>query len=481
MYCYNCGHLLTTNDFCTHCGAEVRTYKSVMIAAERYYNIGYEKAKVRDLSGAADALRMCLKLNKDHVDARNLLGLIYMETGEIVSALNEWIMSKNVQPKKNIADDFLEKVRSNPTQFEEMTAATKKYNLALHYCGKNSMDLAVIQLRKVLSQSPKYLQAHQLLALIYINMEDYEKAARELEKCIRIDRNNTLTLRYVKEIDRIQSVSDDKKDVRKTRKFAEENETDPAAFNTSTHTPSPSIEPVIKPLKVKENTVVSTIVNIVIGVVIGAAVSLFLIMPARIQQETDKVNEKITEYSEQLTAKEADIQERDAQIDKLEDELDAMEEAVKGYTGSDGTLTSYGHLLNAVNLSMSGASSLEIADALAGIDESFVENTTDENFLAVYNALKEKIGPEVSAAYYENGVTEYNSENYSEAIRYFQMAYDYNQEDSTALYQLGEAYYRSGDLEHAVQIYNEVIEKFPGLTNAYNAQKRLNAIEGEGV
>ncbi|MBQ0042701.1 MAG: tetratricopeptide repeat protein [Lachnospiraceae bacterium] len=477
MFCYNCGHILTSNDFCTHCGAEVRTYKSVMLTAERYYNIGYERAKVRDLSGAAGALRMCLKLNKDHVDARNLLGLIYMETGEIISALNEWIMSKNVQPKKNVADDFLDKVRSNPTAFEEMTTAVKKYNLALSYCYQDSMDLAVIQLRKVLSLSPKFLQAHQLLALVYMHIEEYDKAARELERCAKIDKNNTLTLHYQQELDQILSLNEDKKDIRKPRK-KEENDSEAYEFNT--YNPSSSVEPVIKPLTVKENTGISTIVNIIIGCVIGIAVSLFLIMPGRIQQESDKMNAKITEYSEQLSSKEADIQEKDAQIQKLEDELDSIEETMKGYTGADGTLNSYGYLLTAVNLYMTGnGNSLDVANALANIDENFVASTSDESFLTVYNELRSKIGAEVSKAYYDSGVTEYNSGNYSEAVRYFQMSYAYNEEDSTALYQLGEAYYRSGDLDNAINTYNEVIEKFPGMTNAYNAQKRLNAIEGE--
>ena len=43
MYCYNCGCLLTENDFCTNCGAEVKTYKRIVAASNRFYNIGLEK------------------------------------------------------------------------------------------------------------------------------------------------------------------------------------------------------------------------------------------------------------------------------------------------------------------------------------------------------------------------------------------------------------------------------------------------------
>lgn len=56
-------------------------------------------------------LRQCLKFNKDQVDARNLLGLVYFETGEVVAALSEWVISKNIRPKKNIADDYLDRIQ----------------------------------------------------------------------------------------------------------------------------------------------------------------------------------------------------------------------------------------------------------------------------------------------------------------------------------------------------------------------------------
>ena len=51
--------------------------------ANSYYNLGLEKAKVRDLSGAAQCLKKSLHFSKYQTDARNLLGLIYYENGEV--------------------------------------------------------------------------------------------------------------------------------------------------------------------------------------------------------------------------------------------------------------------------------------------------------------------------------------------------------------------------------------------------------------
>ena len=144
--------------------------------SNRFYNDGLEKAGVRDLTGAINSLRQSLKFNKNNIEARNLLGLVYFETGEVVAALSEWVISKNMRPEKNIADDYINMLQ-------------------------DSKDLAIIQLKKVLSLNPKFIRAHQLLALLYMDSEQWDRAERELHKCMDIDRNNTLTLRYLKEVE----------------------------------------------------------------------------------------------------------------------------------------------------------------------------------------------------------------------------------------------------------------------------------------
>lgn len=68
MQCYNCGAQLTEKDFCTNCGADVSNFKKLISFSNYYYNQGLEKAQVRDLSGAVESLKLCLKLNKYHIE-----------------------------------------------------------------------------------------------------------------------------------------------------------------------------------------------------------------------------------------------------------------------------------------------------------------------------------------------------------------------------------------------------------------------------
>ena len=69
-------------------------FESASVTPTAYYNLGLEQAGVRNLSGAIVSLKNSLKFNKYNIDARNLLGLIYCETGEVVDALSEWVISR---------------------------------------------------------------------------------------------------------------------------------------------------------------------------------------------------------------------------------------------------------------------------------------------------------------------------------------------------------------------------------------------------
>lgn len=165
-----------------------------------YYNIGLEKAKVRDLSGAILVLKKSLNFNKHNTEARNLLGLVYNEMGETIAALSEWVLSDYLQPEDNRAKYYIDVVQKNQSTLQTVNQTIKKYNSALKEAKNDNEDLAIIQLKKVVSLNPQFVRAYQLLALLYMKRKDYVKAAKVLKRALKIDFNNTTTLRYMQEI-----------------------------------------------------------------------------------------------------------------------------------------------------------------------------------------------------------------------------------------------------------------------------------------
>ncbi|MBQ7425227.1 MAG: tetratricopeptide repeat protein, partial [Lachnospiraceae bacterium] len=179
----------------------VTTARRLKSLSNRLYNDGLEKAGIRDMTGAVSALREALKCDKNNIDARNLLGLVYYETGEVVMALSEWVISKNLKAEDNLADYFMDSVQSSPAHLEEINQTIKKFNIALNYCHQDSLDLAVIQLKKVLSLNSRFVKAHLLLALLYLNNGRFDRAKIEAQKALKLDSGSVMARRYLKEAD----------------------------------------------------------------------------------------------------------------------------------------------------------------------------------------------------------------------------------------------------------------------------------------
>ena len=96
-----------------------------------YYNIGLEKAHQRNLSGAIVCLNKALQFNKHHIEARNLLGLVYYEIGEIGEALVSWVISSNIEPSGNRALRFLDRLQRKENRLDIYEQNIHKYNQAL--------------------------------------------------------------------------------------------------------------------------------------------------------------------------------------------------------------------------------------------------------------------------------------------------------------------------------------------------------------
>ena len=440
MICYNCGCRLSEKNFCTGCGADVTLYKKIMYASNRFYNEGLEKASVRDLSGAINSLRQSLKLNKNNIEARNLLGLVYFERGEVVAALSEWVISKNIKGEKNIADDYINMIQNNPGRLETFNQTVKKYNQALTYCQQDSLDLAIIQLKKVLSMNPRFVQAHQLLALLYINNQDWDKAKKELDKCLKIDTNNTTTLRYLKEVESMMPSEEER--VKKKKEAI--------VYQSGNDT-------VIQPVGRKEIVGFQTLINIVIGVVIGVGIAWYLVLPARVQQAQNSANTQLKTVSEQLDAKTVQVDELTQQISALTKEKDSLSSSLDEAQGVNVAVEANTDLIEAALMYINkSADEQTIAQELELIDDDFLANEATESFKTLYQMILDDVGPVVAKTYYNTGYEAFRTEEYDTAIENLEKAFKYDPSNGEALYNLAQAYNRSGDTDKAVETYKHV-------------------------
>lgn len=425
--------------------------KRFLYQSNQWYNDGLKKANIRDLSGAIQSLKKSLYYNRDNVPARNLLGLVYYGRGEVAEALVEWIISKNIKASGNIATYYIKKVQESPSELDVINQAIKKYNQCLMYCQQGGEDLAAIQLTKVIAAHPTFLKAYQLLALLYMEAEQYAKARQMIRRAHKLDTTNETTLRYMHELKQLRS--DKAAKLKDTKEQA-------ISYKLGNET---IIQPVSASLK--DNATMLTILNIVIGIIVGAAVVWFLFVPSVKQGMTQKTNKEVIGYSEQIAALESEIDLLNKELSKYKAESDAtanemaIAQATKGsYEGLVAAIAHYN-------------------------DEKYNRSTLVDELLAIqteslgevgkstYDKIAEVVFEEQCKPLYESAQKSFDVANYGTVIqkmeRVIQMKEGYA--DGKALLLLMSAYQKQGNTEQATAMYNRILELYPNTDLATEA------------
>lgn len=444
MRCYRCGSVLSDTDFCNSCGADVAVYKKIIGLSNTYYNMGLEKAKIRDLSGAADLLRRSVRMNKKNIQARNLLGLVYYEMGEFVEALSQWVISKNLQPDKNVADEYLKDAQSNPTRLEAMNMTIRKYNKALGYARDGSDDLAIIQLKKVISLNPKFVKAYQLIALLHMKKEEYGRAKKYLKKSMTIDFNNTLSTKYLNEIERTVST-------RGTKNPEEEKENKTLSGN----------DVIIPETGYKDvNYGLMQFVTVIVGILIGAAMVYFLITPAKENRATSEYKETINSYSDNISKLNISLNEMKEQVDTLTAEKESLSAKLAEAQTQEDVSAAYNMLIEAALLYAKD----DKAGCAVKLTEAGDPAGKGEKYTELYNELKNKTYNDAFKTYYDAAYKAENSNNMQEALNAFLMCEKLQPENIEVLYHIGKAYVglNNGTADDKAKAYfNKIIQKAP--------------------
>lgn len=457
MRCYKCNSVLSDEDYCLKCGADVSVYKIVVKASNSYYNQGLEKARVRDLTGAVTALKTSLSLNKKNIKARNLLGLVYYEMGELAMALSEWVISLNLKQDRNVAEVYIRKVKSNPNKLELINQAAKRYNIALAKAKEGGDDVALIQLKKVAATYPKFIRANLLLALIYMKRNEDERALKVLNRVLKIDRNNTLALKYIDEINGTSQTQP-----------ADGNE---EYYRNSKKKPLSGNDVILPRNSYKEpSSGVFTVVYILLGVVIGAALIWFLIVPAKLQSSQHENNDTIKKYSEQLSGYSVEITTLEKQNEELTSQLDAANKELEQYKGDSGETALYAKLVEAVSEYLANDVD-KAALALADIDVTQLPTQTAKD---LYTTLEDKCNGG-ARTFYMAGLNAYNQKNYVDAAKYLEKAYELDNKSVETPYYLAMSYFELNDLENAQKYVDVVNSKFGDTTFAKQLKEYVDS------
>ena len=465
MICPYCGNnVVSSRRRCEECGFDLEPLRRLTERSNIFYNRGLQMAQVRNLTAAIPILEKSLELNKHNSDARNLLGLIYYEMGDVVNALSSWLVSRHLDPEENEADYFLERVRKDTAELDTMNQAIRKYNLALEEARQHNFDLAIIQLKRALGFNKKMIKSYQLLALIYMEEGELSKAYRLINNGLKIDIGNTVLLRYRQEITGRSSEGIDAEELADLDSAKEK----PIEAKFSYKEDKPSIFPFL---------------NLVLGVILGIICAYWLIVPTVKKNVMEEYESNKIDYSAELAAKSATIAQLQKTVTDQEKEIAKLENRLGGDDGSPINVNSesYANFFEAWEIykdlterEYTDDELVSLAYKLWKIDANEIRQEYASNIL---KSMRSEIYPLASRKVYDAGRNIYEQGVYEEAINWLKAASDMDENFDSPFYYLGKSYQALGLYEEAIENYRKVTEAVPNSTLKEMVAERIKECE----
>lgn len=361
VLCPHCKAQVRKNGYCSACYLPISMLKKAENTSNYYYNIGYDRASARDLSGAVESLLQSLRYNKRNIQSRNLLGLIYYEMGEAVQAMSEWVMSVNYQQENNIAAKYLKELKKDPARLESVDQLARKYNMAIGYAHSEDYDLAILQLKSALSDNPHFVKGYLLVALLYIGTDNYEKARVTLRRVLKIDKANSLAVHY------LRGMGETEEHIIEMRNQAIENDglldedylEEIVVTEDGTEPKKVERKSLIQEISAKKDTSVVRTgqfgqvsfarysgLYVILGLVFGLLLFCFLILPGQKKKLRQENEQLIKTYSEELAGKNSMIDSLNAEVEMLAKQVDDLQ---NGGAAAYGDMPDYSNVVSGMS------------------------------------------------------------------------------------------------------------------------------------
>lgn len=107
-------------------------------------------------------LSACATVDKETASLHNNLGAAYLKSGQYTSALKEFKLAEEYDPKDPVIH----------------------YYLGISYLQTHRHDKAIAEFKKAIDLRPNYSEAHNYLGTVYLAMESYDDAIEEFQAAL---------------------------------------------------------------------------------------------------------------------------------------------------------------------------------------------------------------------------------------------------------------------------------------------------------
>lgn len=410
--------------------------------SKAYYNRGLERAKLNDLSGAAVYLKKSLIYDKYRTEARNLLGLIFYESGETADAIVQWVVSINLYPRDNDADRYLDEIQRKPGVLSEASALVRRFNQALEIAQNGGEDFAMVELSDITRKKPNYIKAQLLLAILYMQAGEHIKAGKALMAVLDIDRNHPQATILMDEVKRATGKAEvERAKLKNAYSHRELEEGD-----------------VIIPKTRAGTSLDKVVIYITAGIIIGLVSFYLLILPSVRRIYNRALNDSIIQNSAELSDVNARYSELSDSYDELNAEFQDVSQRLNAYEEQNINFTSAYESLNSI-ISDCGAGNYEAAaDKYLQLDRSII---TSEPLISQLQEADRLMLNDGFTAISEMGTAQWNGGNLSAAENYYRLALNIKPDDPEVMFLLARLLQSQDRISEANEIFDKIVGEHP--------------------
>ncbi len=492
-----CNSSLTESGYCTKCGFNISHLIKSKNTAGWYYNRALKKAKNRELSDACALLEIALSFDKEHIDARNLLGLIYHEMGQVARAMHQWVISINIDIEDNVAVEYLQQYQEDEYAMQKADRGVNLYNQTLYSARLGKEGMALLKIEECCFVSPNFVDAHLLRVLLYMNKKDWEQAKKAIKDVLKIDRHNATALRYLREIpdydmeehckEALEALLPDPKKAREKEELekakshaaqaqaARQEELKKAEAKKAEIKREEVKKEVRRELekefareqkKKKNGSYVKMAVGLLAGIAMGIIAMWAILVP------------KDQSFGAQLEYVKNQISQNGGTTNSVDNgqqaagmgDLDANSEVtLEDYTGKGDKKGAMDYMVIAMGYYKEG-NAVKAAKALVKVKEDLLVSDSSKE---KYDEIKKSTFGEATMQLYKSGKEAYDEQDYKDAASDLKAAYRIDDSNVEAYYYLGLSYQALGKNEKAKEVFEEINNKFKGSDREHDAKDRL--------
>ncbi len=382
-----------------------------------YYNEGLKRAKVRDLNTAIKYLQNSLRCNKLNTWARNLLGLVLFEIGEISEAIIEWTISYDDNPKNNPAIEYINNLFNDKENLFNYSESIKQYNEALYRINKRQNDWAMQLLYKATSLNPKYIKANALLGLLLMQKQNFVKAGGFLLNALKVDKYNP-NLNYYMDV------------VKKNTKKSDLDEKVLSSIYTSKDLSSSDriVPKIIKQLSSRQK-----LLYISLGVIMCVLGYVYVVYPMQKKSLITSLNRDVVIYSEQVDSQNKIIQDLRTSNESLSAEANTAVSRLQSYQEENRLFSEQYEKLNSI---ISDYENGYLSRATKNYMELDKTKISDENLVPLLNKAKSYLEGVGAKKLCELGTDSWNAGKKDQAVYYYQLSLELDPNDPETMWLL---------------------------------------------